>query len=96
MKLRVISNNNKKLNILNYLLRSLVLNEVLINGLSVIMVLVLSKNNYLIYNEIIYVVNYVLEMALIFMIVFDKNNRGIHDYVANTKVIFEGDKNEVQ
>lgn len=96
MKLRVVSNSDKKLNIFNYLLRSLILNEVLINGLNVIMVLVLSKNNYLIYNEIIYVVNYVLEMALIFMIVFDKNNRGIHDYVANTKVIYEGDKNEVQ
>ena len=96
MKLRVVSNNDKKLNIFNYLIRSLILNEVLINGLSVVMVLVLSKSNYLIYNEIIYVINYVLEMALIFMVVFDKNNRGIHDYVANTKVIFEGDKNEVQ
>lgn len=96
MKLRVVSNNDKKLNIFNYLIRSLILNEVLINGLSVVMVLVLSKSNYLIYNEIIYVINYVLEMALIFMVVFDKNNRGIHDYVANTKVIFEGDKNEMQ
>lgn len=96
MKLRVVSNSDKKLNIFNYLLRSLILNEVLINGLSVIMVLMLSKSNYLIYNEIIYVVNYVLEMAIIFMIVFDKNNRGIHDYIANTKVIYEGDKNEVQ
>ena len=92
MKLRVVSNSDKKLNIFNYLLRSLILNEVLINGLSVIMVLMLSKSNYLIYNEIIYVVNYVLEMAIIFMIVFDKNNRGIHDYIANTKFILEGVK----
>ena len=96
MKLRVVSNSDKKLNIFNFLIRSLILNEVLINSLSIILVLILSKSNYLIYNEIIYVFNYILEMALIFTIIYDKKNRGIHDYLANTKVISEGDKNEVQ
>lgn len=95
MKLRVVSNNKKKLNMLNFLIRSLILNGVLINSLSVILIILLSKNNYLVYNEIIYVVNYVLEMAIIFMMAFDKNNRSVHDYIANTKVICEGEKNEV-
>ncbi|MBR6690590.1 MAG: RDD family protein [Bacilli bacterium] len=90
MKLRVVSNNDKKLNILNYLLRSLILNSVLINILTIIFVVTLSKNNYLIANEIIYVVNYVMEIAIVFMMFFDKNNRGLQDYVANTKVIYEG------
>ena len=92
MKLRVVSNSDKKLNILNYLIRSLILNSVLINTLSIIMVLVLAKSNYLIYNEIIYVVNYVVEMAIIFMMGFTKDNRGLQDYVANTKVIYEGER----
>lgn len=91
MKLRVVSNSSKKLNILNYLFRSLILNSVLINTLSIIMVIVLSKNDYLIYNEIIYVVNYIMEMAIIFMMGFTKDNRGLQDYVANTKVIYEGE-----
>ena len=91
MKLRVVSNNKKKLNMLNFLIRSLILNGVLINSLSVILIILLSKNNYLIYNEIVYVVNYVLEMAIISMMVFDKNNRSVHDYIANTKVIYEGE-----
>lgn len=91
MKLRVISNSDKKLNILNYLIRSLILNSVFINTLSTVMVLVLSKSNYLIYNEIIYVVNYIVEMAIIFMMGFTKDNRGLQDYVANTKVIYEGE-----
>ena len=91
MKLKVVSNNKKNLNILNYLLRSLILNGVLINTLSVIFVLILSKRNYLIYNEIVYVINYVLEMAIIFMMAFDKNNRSVHDYIANTKVKYEGE-----
>ena len=92
MKLRVVSNKEKKLNILNFLLRSLVLNSVFVNIMSVIFVIVLSKKIYLIFNEIIYVVSYILEMTIIFMIIFDKNNRGLHDYVANTKVIYEGEK----
>ncbi len=92
MKLRVVSNSSKKLNILNYLFRSLILNSVLINTLSIIMVIVLSKNDYLIYNEIIYVVNYIMEMAIIFMMGFTKDNRGLQDYVANTKVIYEGER----
>lgn len=92
MKLRVVSNSSKKLNILNYLFRSLILNSVLINTLSIIMVIVLSKNDYLIYNEIIYVVNYIIEMAIIFMMGFNKDNRGLQDYIANTKVVYEGEK----
>lgn len=95
MKLRVVSNSGKKLTILNYILRSLILNSVFTNILSVIFVLTLSKKGYLIYNEVIYVVNYVIEMAIIFMMCFDKNNRGLQDYVANTKVVWEGNNNEV-
>lgn len=95
MKLRVVSNNGKKLNILNYLLRSLILNSVFTNVLTIIFVLTLSKSGYLIYNEIIYVVNYVIEMGIIFLMCFDKNNRGLQDYVANTKVVWEGKNNEV-
>lgn len=87
LKLKVISNNDKKLNIVNFLIRSLVVNELFINILNVIFLLILSKNNYLIYNKIIYVVTYILEMAILFTIVFDKHNRGLHDCISNTKVI---------
>lgn len=87
MKLKVVSNNDKKLSIVNFFIRSLVVNEVFINTLSVLCLLILSKNNYLIYNKIIYVITYILEMILMFTIVFDKNNRGLHDYISNTKVI---------
>ena len=91
VKLKVVSNNKKDLTIFNYFLRSLILNGVFFNSMSIVMVLVLSKNNYLIYNEIVYVINYILEMCIVFMMSFDKDNRGLHDYVANTKVIYEGE-----
>lgn len=87
MKIKVVSNNDKKLTILNFFVRSLIVNEVFINILNVIFILILSKNNYLIYNQIIYVVTYILEMLIIATMLFDKNNRGVHDYISNTKVI---------
>lgn len=87
MKLKVISNNDKPLSIFNYLIRSLVVNEVFINILNIIFLLVLSKNNYIFYNQIIYVITYIFEMIIMFTIVFDKHNRGLHDYISNTKVI---------
>ena len=87
MKLKVVSNNLRKLNIVNYLIRCLIVNEVFINIISLICLILLSKNNYITYSKLIYVITYILEMAMLFMIVFDKNNRGLHDYISNTKVI---------
>lgn len=87
MNLRVVKNSNKKLTIFNFLLRSLIVNEVFINICSIICLLVLSKNSYIAYSQIIYIITYIFEMAIIFTITFDKNNRGLHDYICNTKVI---------
>lgn len=87
MKLHVVSNNGNTLTIENYFIRSLILNELIINIISIICILTLNKSSYIMYNEIIYYVTYVLEMTIIFMIMFDKNNRGLHDYASNTIVI---------
>ena len=87
MKLKVVSNSNKKLTIINFFMRSLLVNEVFINILNVIFVNILSKNNYVLYNQKIYIITYILEMSIIFSIILDKNHRGIHDYISNTKVI---------
>lgn len=89
MKLRVFSNNEKPLTIINFFIRSLIVNEVFINILNIIFLIVLSKDNFILYNQIIYIVIYMLEMTIISTILFDKNNRGIHDYISNTKVIEE-------
>ncbi len=93
MKIKVVSNNGKDLTIINFLIRSLILNGVLISISNIIFLLLLSKNNYIVYNNIIYVVNYVVEALIVFTILFDKNKRGVHDYLSNT--IVKEDINEV-
>ena len=87
MKIKVVSNSKKDLTILNFFIRSLIVNELFINILSVICLMILSKNNYLTYNQIIYVITYIIEMTFLLMIVFDKNGRSLHDYISNTKVV---------
>ena len=43
----------------------------------------LSKNNYISYNEIIYVVTYILEMTIIFTILFIRNANNVLIYLLN-------------
>jgi len=87
MKIRVISNNNKDLKIFNFFIRSLIVNEVFINILNLVFLIILSKDSFIEYNKIIYAVTYIIEMTILFTIVFNKDNRGLHDYISNTKVI---------
>ena len=78
---------------LNYFVRSLILNGVLINVLNIVFVIFFSKKNYLVCNQVLYVISEVVELCLLFTIIFDKNNRGIHDYISNTKVVELGLEN---
>ena len=95
MGIKIVSSKDKKLKYSNYLLRSLIVNEVFINILNVLCILILSKNNFIMYNKIMYVVTYILEVSIVISILFDKNNRGIHDLLSGTKVIGIEGYNEV-
>jgi len=87
MKLRIESNNGKELSIGNFLIRSLILNEILINIISLILLIILSKSNYITYSEVIYIVTCAIETTILFTLIFNKDNRGIHDVISNTKVV---------
>ena len=87
MKLKVVSSKGKDLTIFNYFLRSLILNSVLIDTLNILAIIFLKQSQFFVYNQIIYVISYVLEVTISLMVIFDKDGRGLHDLVANTKVI---------
>ena len=87
LKIKIVSNNDKPLTLLNYFIRSLLLYGVVINTLNLIFIIILSKSNYIIYSDVIYIVSYIIETAIAFSIIFTKNNRGIHDMISNTKVV---------
>ena len=87
MKLRIISANDKELNIGNYLLRSLFVNLVLSNIMSIILVSALSKDSFIkIYPKVSNALTLFLLVTLIF-IMYREDGRGLHDLIANTKII---------
>jgi len=86
-KLQVVSNNEKKLNILNYFLRSLVVNDVLLNAISIIFLITASKTIYQNANNIISTIISIVEAIIIFLVMTREDHRGLHDLLFNTKVI---------
>lgn len=87
MKIKITSNNDKKLTMNNYLIRALVIDSVLMNIITIITILLFSKDIYLTsYNIISYIFSFVYIVSLA-MILFSKNGRGLQDILANTKVI---------
>ncbi len=87
LKIKIVSNNDKKLSMNNYLIRAFLINSILMNALSVITILFLSKSAYLkVYNSISYLFTAIMVVSLTMML-FRKDGRGLHDILANTKVI---------
>ena len=87
MKLKIVCNSNKTISMNNYLVRSLFINSILMNILSIITILFLNKNTYLIINDITTYLFGMIYIVSIIMISFRKDSRGLHDLIANTKVI---------
>ena len=87
MKLRIVSANDKKLNLGNYLLRSLPINLVLYYIVSVTMVLVLSKDSFMKIYDKISSAFFIFLLATLVFIMYREDGRGLHDLIANTKII---------
>lgn len=86
-KLRVVSASDKKITIINYLLRSLIVNDVLLNSISIIFLLFASKKIYISVDNIIGVLVSIVEAIIIYLVLTRKDERGLHDLLFNTKVI---------
>lgn len=95
-KLKVVSANNKKLNIFNYLLRSLIVNDVLLNTINILFLMFATKTIYSQVNTIITSSISVIEGIIIFLVLTREDGRGLHDLLFNTKVISTEEKQENQ
>ena len=87
MKIRIVSSNDKKLNIGHYLLRGLLVNLILTNIISVVMVSLLNKDTFIsVYPRVSNVLTIFLLVTLVF-IMYREDGRGLHDLIANTKIV---------
>ena len=87
MKLRIVSSNDKELNMGHYLIRGLLADLILSNLISVIFVYAMNKDTFVsIYPKASNVITVFLLASIIFMM-YRNDGRGLHDLASNTKVI---------
>lgn len=88
MKIRVVAKNeNKKLNVGNYLLRSIILNNVIFSIFLIVFVYLMSARSYYTLCLIISYLQLLVMAIIMLMVVLRKDYRGLHDVIAGTKVI---------
>lgn len=87
MHLKVVKNKEGNLNILNYLIRCVILNGVIANVALLICVGIFNAGDFYNANYIITNAQSVLEIIILIMIFMTADGRGLHDYLAQTKVI---------
>ena len=86
-KLQVKKYNDGNLNIGNYLLRVLILNNILFNIVRLIFIYTMSKSLYMKSYGYLSNVQLIFQLLIIVSMFMSKENRGIHDLIAGTKVI---------
>ena len=87
MKMKIVSNDSKKLTLNNYLIRSLIINGIFLNILDIVLIIFIKKDSYLAATNALTTVRMALYALTFGMILFSQNGRGLHDIVAGTKVI---------
>lgn len=85
-QIRIVSANDKPLTLVNYLLRCIVLNNTLISIASLITVYQMDVDHFYPVYQNINIVGYIIIYLTLFMALVRKDNRGLHDLVAGTKV----------
>lgn len=94
MKLKVICINDKNVTISKYILRIIVLNNIWVTLLNMGSVYIFEGINFYYITYIISMLSSLIYMMNLIMIMFRKDNRGLHDFISSTKVIDL--KNEVK
>lgn len=87
LNIKVVSATNKKLNVLTFTLRSLIVNDVLLNTIGVIFLFLASKKVYISANNIIGTLVSIVEAIIIFTVMTNPDGRGMHDLLFGTKVV---------
>ena len=87
MKLRIVSANEKEINIFNYLLRCLIINGLLSNIITIVLIKTLSKEAFIKAYSPVSNITTILVFVSIILMMYRKDGRGLHDLIANTKVV---------
>ena len=87
LQLQVVSKDDKRVNILKLLLRTVILTGILTSILNLILLFSVNKEVYFVAEEYIGIVSGIIEMIILVMVLYRKDKRGLHDMISGTKVI---------
>ena len=87
MKLRVVSCNESSVTISKYILRIIVLNNIWLSCLNVGAVYVFTGIKFYYVTYVINLLSSLIYLINLVLIMFRKDNRGLHDFVVSTKVV---------
>lgn len=85
--LQVISNSDKKINLISFIIRAIILENIIFNVANIVCLFVLDYEKYFTISDMISTAISLVQLSIILMITYRKDNRGLHDIIANTKVI---------
>lgn len=86
-KLKVKGINDKKLSIFNYILRSVLVCEILVTGIDLIFLLTMKESLYIDCNYWILQVKYIYEIGFIVVMIIRDDARSVHDLILGTEVV---------
>lgn len=96
-KLRTISDNDKPISLIKYIVRAILITEALIIGTDVVFILTNSYKSYLSFNSVMSYVKYFYELAFMICLVARNDQKSIHDLLLHTRVaLFDKAGNEVE
>lgn len=87
LKIRVVSKDDSELSLGNLLLRSIILYGIIFTILNMIMIQITSVNVFYNIYTVLGLLNILITYGTYFMVLFRKDERGIHDIIASSKVV---------
>lgn len=90
-KLKTVSAVNTKLSLQNYVVRTIVLYNILIPILELVVVYTCNVDNYYSIYQNVNLVGYIIMYITVFMIFVRKDGRGLHDILGNTMVLYDAE-----
>lgn len=88
-QIRVVSNDERPLTLVNFILRTVVLSNMIISVALQCIVHFMDVDHYYMVYENVNLVGSIILYIILFMIVVRADGRGVHDFVANTKVVLD-------
>lgn len=86
-RLKVKRIDDEKGSLISYIIRSILVCEIIITGIDLLLLITLKENVYITSNYWLLQVKYIYEIAFIIVMIIRDDNRSIHDLLLKTKVI---------